>query len=145
MHSRFTGLSAVVLSALLLAPAVTQASPSPSPAPSVPPAQLPVTLPASIPPGVAEELEAIVLRLAGDLAAPYNVDKNHLRGVVTYFHSFDLQVRLPLNDYRNVHLHQGTVINPRGWSLAGGQVVDIQGRAQPDGSLDADTITLVHQ
>jgi hypothetical protein len=106
---------------------------------------LPVALPDAIPPGVAQELESIVLRLAGDLAAPFSVDKNHLRGVVSYFHAYDLQVRLPLNDYRNVHLHQGTVINPRGWTLGNGQVIDVQGHTQPDGSLDADTITLVHQ
>jgi hypothetical protein len=144
MHLRFTGLCALVLSALLLAPAGAQTTPSPAPSASAP-TPLPVTLPDSIPPGVAQELESIVLRLAGDLAAPFNVDKNHLRGVVSYFHGFDLQVRLPLNDFRNIHLHQGTVINPRGWTLGNGQVIDVQGHAQPDGSLDADTITLVHQ
>jgi len=40
-------------------------------------------------------------------------------------------------------LHQGTVINPRGATIANGQRVNVRGLAQSDGSLNADEITIV--
>jgi hypothetical protein len=83
-------------------------------------------------------------RLGGNAVAPYGVDPNHSRGVVTYFRRFDLQIRMPFNTYRDIHLHQGTVIDPRGGTIRPGQVLDIVGQSQSDGSLDADTITIVH-
>lgn len=89
-------------------------------------------------------MQGIIQKLAGDATAGYGVDPNHARGTVTYFRRFDLQLQLPLNQYKLVHLHQGTIINPRGTSLASGQVVDVRGRAQSDGSIAADEITLVH-
>ena len=95
----------------------------------------------TLPPAVTTILQS----LAGQAAAPYALDPNHVRGVVTYFKRFDLQVRLPLDRYKAIRLHQGTVINPRGTSLTEGDVVDVQGKAAADGSLDADTITLVRR
>ena len=62
-------------------------------------------------------------------------------GKVTYFRRFDLQLETAPNVYREVHLHQGTVIDPRGTSLAPGMTVDVSGSAQSDHSLNADTIT----
>jgi type IV secretory pathway VirB2 component (pilin) len=128
MKSRVVVLTfAVLLSAA--APAVAQTVPA---------------LPA-LPPGVQTTVVNILQSLAGQAAAPYALDPNHVRGVVTYFKRFDLQVRLPLNRYRAIRLHQGTVINPRGATLASGDVIDVAGRANADGTLDADVVTLVHR
>jgi hypothetical protein len=69
---------------------------------------------------------------------------NTTHGTVSYFRHFDLQVQTGANSYRDVHLHPGTVINPRGATPASGTVVDVDGRGAPDGSLDADTITVRH-
>jgi hypothetical protein len=66
---------------------------------------------------------------------------NAAHGRVTYFNRFDLQVQTAPNVYRSVHLHQGTVINPRGTTLRPGMTVDVAGLAQHDGSLNADQIT----
>jgi hypothetical protein len=128
MKSRVVVLTAaVLLSAGAAAPAQT--------VPAVP----------ALPAGVQSTVLTILQSLAGQAAAPYALDPNHVRGVVTYFKRFDLQVRLPLDRYREVRLHQGTVINPRGASLASGDVVDVQGRGGSDGTIDADVVTLVRQ
>lgn len=119
--------------------AVLLAASAPAAAQTAPP-----SLPA-VPPAVQGAVLNILQSLAGQAAAPYALDPNHVRGVVTYFKRFDLQVRLPLGRYREIRLHQGTVINPRGTSLTDGNVVDVQGRANADGTLDADVITLVRQ
>jgi hypothetical protein len=66
---------------------------------------------------------------------------NAAHGQVTYFNRFELQVQTAPNVYRSVHLHQGTIINPRGTSLHPGMTVDVVGLAQHDGSLNADQIT----
>jgi hypothetical protein len=96
------------------------------------------------PPQVPPAVTNIVTKLAGDALAPYGVDPNHVRGHVTYFRRFDLQIRMPLDAYRDIHLHQGTVINPRGETIEPGALLDVVGRAQSDGSIDADTITILH-
>ena len=67
---------------------------------------------------------------------------NTAAGRVTYFNRFELQLQTASNVYRNVHLHQGTVINPRGTTLTKGMVVLVNGQPQHDGSLNADTITV---
>jgi hypothetical protein len=68
---------------------------------------------------------------------------NTVHGEVTYFRRFEMQVRITSNGYRNVHLHQGTVINPRGASIANGMTVNVIGDVQPDGSVNANQITVV--
>lgn len=98
----------------------------------------------TIPPGLGGVVQTILQKMAGDATAPYAVDPNHVRGTVTFYRRFDLQVRLPLDQYKQVHLHQGTIINPRGESIGNGQTVDVRGRANSDGSLEADEITIVH-
>ncbi len=69
-------------------------------------------------------------------------DGNAAHGRVTYFRRFDLQVETAPNVYREIHLHQGTIINPRGTTIAPGQFVDVSGATQPDRSLNADEITV---
>jgi hypothetical protein len=61
-------------------------------------------------------------------------------GKVAYFKHFELQVKTAPNVYREVHLHQGTIINPRGTTLSPGLTVSVRGKAQSDGSLNADQI-----
>ena len=63
-------------------------------------------------------------------------------GRVTYFHQYDLQLETGPRVFRDVHLHPGTVINPRGTTLNKGMLVVINGTPQHDGSLNADTITV---
>lgn len=65
------------------------------------------------------------------------------RGRVTYFKRFDLQLRTAPNVYRTVRLHQGTIIDPRGATLAPGMSVEVDGVPQGDGSLAADKITVL--
>ncbi len=131
MKTRVVAAVAAVLFTLAapVAPAVAQSAPAPHP---------------TIPPAAASIVEGIITKLAGDAAAPYGVDPNHSRGHVTYFRRFDLQISMPLNAYRDIHLHQGTVINPRGATIEPGQLIDVVGHANHDGSLDADTITIIH-
>jgi hypothetical protein len=138
MNSRVVALVATVLFAAA-GPALAQTTPSSSPSPS----KAPVSMP-TIPPGVGGAVEMILQKLAGDATAPYAVDPNHVRGTVTFFRRFDLQVKMPLDTYKQVHLHQGTIINPRGATLTDGQTVDVHGRANSDGTLNADEITIVH-
>ncbi|HTJ25030.1 MAG TPA: hypothetical protein VMA36_02595 [Candidatus Limnocylindria bacterium] len=68
--------------------------------------------------------------------------RNDARGQVTYFKRYDMQVLVGPNAYRNVRLRPGTVINPRGGTPAAGTVVDVNGRTDADGTLEADTITI---
>jgi hypothetical protein len=67
---------------------------------------------------------------------------NTAAGRVSFFNRFELQLQTGSSVYRNVHLHQGTVINPRGTTLAKGMLVIVNGQPQQDGSLNADTITV---
>jgi hypothetical protein len=124
-------LVVAAVAAVLLQAAPT---PSPTPAPRM-----------TIPPAAASIVTNILTKLAGDAVAPYGVDPNHSRGTVTFFRRFDLQIRMPLNTYRDIHLHQGTIIDPRGATIEPGQVVDVVGHANADGSLNADAITIVHR
>ena len=70
--------------------------------------------------------------------------RNNARGTVSYFKRFDMQVQCGTNCYRNVKLHQGTVINPRGGTPGVGTYVDVNGHADPDGTIQADYITIQH-
>jgi len=80
--------------------------------------------------------------LAQRVKADYGWEPNRARGVVTYFRHYDMQIRFANGTYRNVHLHQGTVINPRGAPINVGNRVDIQGQMNGDGSLNANVVTL---
>jgi len=67
-------------------------------------------------------------------------DNGQLSGVVSAFSDFSLQ----LNNRENVVLHQGTVINPTGISLAPGMQVAIYGRNDGNGTFEADTINVLN-
>ena len=115
---------------------------TPSPTPSATPA--PITAP-SIPAGAVNGVvNQIIQKVTGDIISPLGVDPNHVRGQVTFFRRYDLQIAMPLQTYKQIHLHQGTVINPRGASLENGETVDVQGTVNSDGSMNANEITILH-
>jgi hypothetical protein len=101
----------------------------------------PLSIP-SIPPQIQNNpiVQSVIDALGNVLLQTTNGNSAH--GKVTYFRRFDLQVETAPNVYRAVHLHQGTVINPRGTTIAPGMTVDVNGSAESDRSLDADTITV---
>jgi hypothetical protein len=134
----FTRFVAVLTLALSFGVAAASAQTYPAPAPT------PVNLP-TLPPDVRVDP---ITRAAIDLGIQiirYQQWKmsNQAVGDVTYFKRFEMQVKTGRDSYRNVHLHQGTVINPRGVSIELGQRVEVGGDAQPDGSLSANVITIV--
>jgi hypothetical protein len=63
-------------------------------------------------------------------------------GTVTFYRGYEMQVRQQLDRYREIHLHKGTVINPRGYTIKSGDTVDVRGRPNQDGSLTADMIVV---
>jgi uncharacterized protein (DUF1684 family) len=93
----------------------------------------------SVPPDVQNNpIVQSILQAVGGLLQTTNGNSAH--GKVTYFRRFDLQIETAPNVYRQIHLHQGTIINPRGTTLAPGMTVDVSGTTQPDHSLNADAI-----
>ena len=122
-------LSILVLTAALwwTGGALAVADPSPLPVPNVPADVL------------HNPIVQSVLNALGGLMQTTNGPT--ASGRVKYFRRFELQVETAPNVYRDVHLHQGTVINPRGTTLAPGMTVTVSGSPQHDGSLNADTIT----
>ena len=142
MKTRFVAGFGAVLFALAAAVAgAAQQSPAPAPTPA--PTKAPTTIPGI--PGDTNGIIKDVIDALGNVVKPaYGWDANGAHGTVTYFRGYEMQVKMQLEKYREIHLHKGTVINPRGWTIATGQNVDVRGRGRADGSLDADVIT-VHQ
>ena len=136
MKSRFFGIFAAVLFSSAASAAFAQTAPTPAPT-AAPAAQIP-----SLPSSTSPLIQAAINAVAGRVKADLGWDANHVRGEVTYFKRFDMQVRTAQGSYRQIHLHQGTVINPRGTSLQTGNRVDVQGTANSDGSINANQITL---
>jgi len=132
MKTRVVGMAAAVL---CLSASVALADPTPAPGISLP--DIP-----GVPSSVLNNpiVQSIINAVGGSLLQ--TTTGPTARGKVTYFKRFDLQLQTAPNVYRQIHLHQGTVINPRGASLAPGKLVDVSGAAQSDGSLNADTITV---
>ncbi len=97
--------------------------------------------PITIPPDVQNNpiVQSVINAVGNILLQTTNGNSAH--GKVTYFRRFELQLQTAPNVYRDVHLHQGTVINPRGTTIVPGMTVDVSGSAQSDHSLNADTIT----
>lgn len=63
-------------------------------------------------------------------------------GTIVAVKPYYAQIRTPDGRYRNVALHNGTVINPTGTTLALGMRVSILGQALPDGAIAANEIDL---
>lgn len=133
MKPRFVVLATLVL--FVLAVAGSGAQTAPTPAPTNPPIQTPQIPTNQI---INDVINAVVGRTTG--AFGYN--PNRVDGTVTYFRRFDMQVHLQLDKYRDVRLHQGTIINPRGWTIQPGQTVDVFGHSDADGTFEADSITV---
>ena len=129
-------LAAVCVAPVAAATAPASPSATASPAPGPTPSAIPTLPPAS---GIIND---VIDALSNLIKPVLGWDPNSVAGTVTYFRRFDMQVRMPLYRYRQVYLHQGTIINPRGWTIKPGQTVYVSGRGQPDGSLDADVITV---
>lgn len=135
MRSSLIASSAFVLALGATALAAAQSTPPPTPPPIVVP-----TLPPNTPnAGVIQT----IINVGGQvLQREQWFNRNNTQGTVTYFKRFDMQVQCGTNCYRSVHLHQGTVINPRGATPSAGRVVSVSGRANADGTIEADTITV---
>ena len=133
----------IATSGLLLALSATTCASgqtAPPPAPAAAPTPIPVpTLPPEAPPLVQRAIDLGIQILQRNAANA----RNNARGEVSYFKRFDMQVRCGPNCYRNVRLHQGTIINPRGATPGVGTRVDVNGRTDPDGTLEADSITVL--
>jgi hypothetical protein len=132
--------SFIVTSALILALGATtlagaQSTPAPVPTPIVVP-----TLPPNTPnAGIIQTIIGVGAQILQRQAIN---TRNNARGTVSYFKRFDMQVQCGTNCYRTVKLHQGTVISPRGATPGVGSNVDINGHTDPDGTLQADNITI---
>ena len=134
MTARFVALAAA---ALCLGTATLASADQPAPTPT------PVNLP-TLPP--SKQLDpyarAAIDIITGVVRQQITNNGNTANGQVTYFKRFEMQVRTGTNQYRNVHLHQGTFINPTGQSIQVGQQVSVGGVSQSDGSLAANSITI---
>jgi hypothetical protein len=125
------GLGATTLAGAQSAPA---AAPTPIPVPTLPPAGNAQT----------NQILQTVLGIGQQIIQRQAVNnRNNARGTVSYFRRFDMQVQCGTNCYRNVRLHQGTVINPRGATPGQGTQVEVNGHAAADGTIEADTITVL--
>lgn len=133
MKSALVVLGAAVL--LAAAPALAQQTP-PAPAPTAAPSAAP-----SLPPAGGLENDAINA-LSGLVKSAFGWNTNEAYGVVTYYRGYQMQVRMQLDRYRQIDLHRGTVINPRGYSIRPGDVVDVRGQGESDGSLNANMIVV---
>ncbi|MBV8369906.1 MAG: hypothetical protein JO036_13415 [Candidatus Eremiobacteraeota bacterium] len=134
--------SLIVTSALVLAlGATTLAGAQSTPAPAAAPTPIPVpTVPPSTP---NSQVLQTILNVGQQILQRQAINaRNNVRGTVSYFKHFDMQVQCGPNCYRNVRLHQGTVINPRGATPGAGTYVDVNGRTDPNGTLEADNITI---
>ena len=137
MNTRFAALAAAVLCIGIGVPGAAQAGPAPAPTPT------PVNLPTAPPNSTLDPYaKSAIDILTGVIRQQITNTQNSTSGQVSYFKHFEMQVQTGRNSYRSIHLHQGTVINPRGESLAIGQQVDVSGLTQADGSIDANYITI---
>lgn len=137
MSSRFiAGIAAVLLTLCSAGAALAQQRPAvaATAAPTPPPASMP-----SIPSNLGQDA---VNALSSILRSAFGWSNTQAYGTVTYYRGYDLQVRMQLDRYREIHLHHGTVINPRGYTIKPGDTIDVRGRPNSDGSLNADMIVV---
>jgi hypothetical protein len=79
--------------------------------------------------------------VAPQAGAPF-VGTHELRGTVTYFNAFTMDVRAA-GEVVPVHLHQGTIINPTGLTLHQGMYIRVFG-FWANGNFQADRIGLIY-
>ena len=137
MRPSLIATSAFVLALGASTFAAASADPTPAPVPT------PIAVP-TLPPNTPNSaIIQTVIGIGQQILQRQQVNaRNNARGTVSYFKRFDMQVQCGTNCYRTIHLHQGTVINPRGATPGTGTTVDVNGRANADGSIEADTITV---
>ena len=94
-----------------------------------------------LPAGV-ENIPAVqsILRSLGGVTQTTN--GNTAFGRIVYFRRFSMQLETAPGVFRQINLHQGTIIDPRGATLDRGASVEVAGAPQADGSLNADSIVL---
>lgn len=127
MKTRFVaGLSAVLFAALL------GATPTPAPTPAANPVP-------SVPAGLQQDA---INALGNIVKSAFGWSDTESYGTVVFYRGYEMQIRQQLNRYREIHLHKGTVINPRGYTIQTGSLVDVRGRPNSDGSLNADSIVV---
>lgn len=135
MKTRFVAAFTAVLFALASgAAAFAQSTPAPAPARSPAPNPLP-----SVPSGLEQDA---INALGNVVKSAFGWSDTESYGTVTYYRGYDMQVRLQLDRYREIRLHRGTVINPRGYTIKSGDTVDVRGTSNQDGSLTANMIVV---
>ncbi len=137
MSMRFVAVAAAVLS--FASASVASADPTPAPSPTPTPVNLPTLPPNS---AINPYAKAAIDIITGVVRQQLVNNANTANGQVSYFKRFEMQVRTGPNQYRSVHLHQGTFINPTGATIREGEQVSVGGVAQADGSLNANSITI---
>jgi hypothetical protein len=135
MNTRFVAALAAVLFAFAGSPSAI-AQQAPAPAASAPPAANPVP---SVPAGIEQDA---VNAIGNVVKSVFGWSDTESLGTVTFYRGYEMQMRMQLDRYREIHLHNGTVINPRGYSIKTGDIVDVRGRPNSDGSLNADMIVV---
>jgi hypothetical protein len=105
---------------------------------STAPTPAPTTVP-SVPPNLGQDA---VNALGNLVKSAFGWSDNESYGMVTFYRGYTMEMRMQLNRYREIRLHRGTVIEPRGWTIRPGETVDVRGTANSDGSLNANTIVV---
>jgi len=136
MTTRFVAAIAAVLFSLSLPAVAATANPTPPPTPA--PTPVASTVP-SIPPSIGQDA---INALGNIVKGVFGWSDTESIGTVTYYRGYEMQLKMQLDRYREIHLHKGTVINPRGYTIKSGDTVDVRGRPNSDGSLNADMIVL---
>jgi hypothetical protein len=135
-------LPLIATSGLVLALAATTFAGAQS-SPPAPPVPTPIPVATLPPAGPNDQIIRDVIGIGAQILQRNAINaRNNARGTVSYFRRFDMQVQCGPNCYRNVRLHPGTIINPRGATPGVGTSVDVNGRTDPDGTLEADNITV---
>ena len=131
MKTRFVAALAAVLFALCGGSfALAQQAATPAPAPTSIP---------SVPPGIGQDA---INALGNIVRGVFGWSDTESIGTVTFYRGYEMQLKMQLDRYREIHLHKGTVINPRGYTIKNGDTVDVRGRPNSDGSLNADMIVV---
>lgn len=135
MKTRFVAVFAAVLFACASGAAAFAQS-----APTAPPAKTPAPNPV---PSVPSGLEQDAINALGNVVkSAFGWSDTESYGTVTFYRGYDMQLRMQLDRYREIRLHRGTVINPRGYTIKSGDTVDVRGTPNQDGSLTANMIVV---